>query len=213
MSLQRSNHKIKVTWCRFPCLQLLFLLFCHWLILSFFDSPMAIFPVSLRSLDGCFIRACTSFPHHRMISWAGKPFWLAKAVDIPRAVYNFRFFAGAILYATDTSTVLDQVPAINFSTRSPIGVAALITPWNLPLYLLTWKIAPALATGNTAVCKPSELTSLTAFRLAKLMQEVGLPPGVCNMVFGTGQIAGAALVEHPDVSLVSFTGGTVTGER
>lgn len=143
----------------------------------------------------------------------GKPLWLAKTVDIPRAVYNFRFFAGAILYHTEKSTMLENPRAINYTTRTPLGVAGLITPWNLPLYLLTWKIAPALATGNTVVAKPSELTSLTAYLLAQVLEQVKLPPGVCNLVFGLGPTVGTAIVTHPRVPLVSFTGGTVTGKK
>lgn len=142
----------------------------------------------------------------------GKPISLAKSMDITRAITNFRFFAGAILHHQENSTTMDQ-NAINYTVRSPIGVAGLISPWNLPLYLLTWKIAPALAVGNTVVCKPSEFTSLTAWMLCKIMEEVGLPAGVCNMVFGRGPIVGKALVEHPDVPLISFTGGTITGQN
>lgn len=142
----------------------------------------------------------------------GKPVSLARAVDIPRAAYNFRFFAGAILHHQDQSTSMDGF-ALNYTHRKPVGVAGLISPWNLPLYLLTWKIGPALATGNTAVAKPSEMTSVTAHMLCEVMQEAGLPPGVCNMVFGYGGRAGAALVSHPQVPLISFTGGTQTAIR
>ncbi|XP_065843545.1 2-aminomuconic semialdehyde dehydrogenase-like [Oscarella lobularis] len=142
----------------------------------------------------------------------GKPISLAKRVDIPRAIHNFRFFASAILHTTNTSTILDGVGAVNYTQRIPVGVAGLISPWNLPLYLLTFKLAPALATGNTVVAKPSEMTSVTAWMLAKLFNEAGLPSGVCNIVFGTGPKAGSSIVCHPDVSLVSFTGSTLTGE-
>jgi len=142
----------------------------------------------------------------------GKPVWLAKSVDIPRAIKNFRFFANAILNHVTTSTEVDGV-ALNYSQRSPVGVAALITPWNLPLYLLTWKIAPCIALGNTCVCKPSELTSVTASMLCQIFIEVGLPKGVVNIVFGTGPSVGEPLVKHPKISLVSFTGGTVTGRH
>jgi aminomuconate-semialdehyde/2-hydroxymuconate-6-semialdehyde dehydrogenase len=141
----------------------------------------------------------------------GKPVWLSRSSDIQRAAYNFRFFAGVIRHRLETTARMDS-STLNYVSRQPIGVAALISPWNLPLYLLTWKIAPAIATGNTVVCKPSELTSLTAFRLCELLNEAGLPEGVVNMVFGTGAIAGQALVAHPDVRLISFTGGTKTGE-
>ena len=142
----------------------------------------------------------------------GKPISLARAVDIPRAVANFRFFAGAILYHQETSTDMDGA-ALNYTHRKPLGVAGLISPWNLPLYLLTWKIAPAIAVGNCAVAKPSELTSLTAHMLGDVFQEAGLPAGVCNIVLGLGAKAGAALVRHPHTPLISFTGGTETGIR
>jgi aminomuconate-semialdehyde/2-hydroxymuconate-6-semialdehyde dehydrogenase len=142
----------------------------------------------------------------------GKPLSLSLIVDIPRAIYNFRFFAGAILHHEEKSTNLNNI-ALNYSTRKPLGVAGLISPWNLPLYLLTWKIAPALATGNTAVCKPSEFTSFTASMLGDVFKSVGLPKGVCNIVLGTGPKAGESLVSHPDVPLISFTGGTETGKK
>jgi aminomuconate-semialdehyde/2-hydroxymuconate-6-semialdehyde dehydrogenase len=103
--------------------------------------------------------------------------------------------------------------ALNYTSRRPVGVAGLISPWNLPLYLLSWKIAPAIATGNTVVCKPSEMTSLTAFLFGSILNEAGMPAGVVNIVFGKGPTAGQALVEHPDVPLISFTGGTATGEK
>jgi aminomuconate-semialdehyde/2-hydroxymuconate-6-semialdehyde dehydrogenase len=140
----------------------------------------------------------------------GKPVSLAKRMDIPRAVANFRFFATAILHHASEAHVTDNV-ALNYTLRQPIGVAGLISPWNLPLYLLSWKIAPAIASGNTCVAKPSELTPLTAHRLAELSVDAGLPPGVMNIVHGYGAKAGAAICEHPDVPLISFTGGTVTG--
>ncbi|HEX6639561.1 MAG TPA: aldehyde dehydrogenase [Thermoanaerobaculia bacterium] len=142
----------------------------------------------------------------------GKPVALAKRMDIPRAVANFRFFATAILHHASEAHVTDQV-ALNYTLRQPVGVAGLISPWNLPLYLLSWKIAPAIASGNTCVAKPSELTPLTAHRLAELSIEAGVPPGVMNIVHGYGAKAGAAICEHPDVPLISFTGGTVTGAR
>jgi len=140
----------------------------------------------------------------------GKPVQLARQVDIPRAVSNFRFFATAILHFSSESHTTDQ-QALNYTLRRPRGVAGLISPWNLPLYLLTWKIAPALATGNTAVAKPSELTPMTARLLAEVCIEVGLPPGVLNIVHGRGARAGAAIAAHADVGTLSFTGGTRTG--
>ncbi|HYC92238.1 MAG TPA: aldehyde dehydrogenase [Thermoanaerobaculia bacterium] len=142
----------------------------------------------------------------------GKPLSLAKRLDIPRAVANFRFFATAILHQSSEAHVTDTT-ALNYTLRQPVGVAGLISPWNLPLYLLSWKIAPALASGNTCVAKPSELTPLTASRLAELSLEAGLPAGVMNIVHGTGPKAGAAICAHPDVPLISFTGGTVTGAK
>ncbi|KAJ3415031.1 Aldehyde dehydrogenase 8 member A1 [Chytridiales sp. JEL 0842] len=141
----------------------------------------------------------------------GKPISLARTVDIPRAVHNFRFFASYILHMGEKKTDLDGV-AINYVQRVPVGVAGLISPWNLPLYLATWKIAPAMASGCTCVLKPSEFTSVTVWMLCSLLNEAGVPPGVVNMVFGTGPNAGSALVSHPKVPLISFTGGTATGE-
>ncbi|KAF2368888.1 Aldehyde dehydrogenase domain [Trinorchestia longiramus] len=141
----------------------------------------------------------------------GKPVWLAAKVDIPRAILNFRHFASTIPHLMGTSKVLNASNTVNYTTREGVGVAGLISPWNLPLYLLTFKVAPALMCGCTVVAKPSELTSVTAFKLCKLFQEAGVPAGVLNMVFGTGVKAGTALTQHPDVPLISFTGSTVTG--
>ena len=146
----------------------------------------------------------------------GKPVSFARQVDIPRARDNFRFFAGKLSYVQGKCSELESGhsnPALSYTQQMPVGVAGLISPWNLPLYLLTWKIAPCIAYGNTCVCKPSEFTSVTACMLCLLMKEAGLPDGVVNMVFGTGPRVGAALVKHPNVPLISFTGGTVTGER
>lgn len=141
----------------------------------------------------------------------GKPVSLARSVDLPRAVANFRFFAGAILHHEEQAISMDG-SALNYSHRKPVGVAGLISPWNLPLYLMTWKIAPAIACGNTCVVKPSELTSLTAHMFAEVLNQAGLPAGVCNIVMGLGSKAGAALVRDPRVPLISFTGGTKTAE-
>jgi len=140
----------------------------------------------------------------------GKPLWLAKKVDIPRASHNFRFFATAILH--DQSELHDTDGRyLNYTLRHPIGVAGCISPWNLPLYLFTWKIAPALASGNTVVAKPSEVTPMTAFLLSQICDEVGFPKGVLNIVHGLGGKVGAAITAHPDVPIISFTGGTSTG--
>ena len=140
----------------------------------------------------------------------GKPLALARRLDIPRASANFRFFATAILH-THTETHATDTVALNYTLHRPRGVVGLISPWNLPLYLLSWKIAPAIATGNTAIAKPSELTPTTAWMLGALCREAGLPPGVLNLVHGLGGEAGAALVGHPEVKTISFTGGTKTG--
>ncbi len=139
----------------------------------------------------------------------GKPFRLAATVDVPRAISNFRFFASAVRQHHDGFHEMDG--ALNYTLRRPVGTVGLITPWNLPLYLLSWKTAPALAMGNTIVAKPSEITPMTATVLAEILHEVGLPPGVFNLVHGLGHEAGQAIVEHPVVEAISFTGGTNTG--
>lgn len=140
----------------------------------------------------------------------GKPVWLARTVDIPRAVKNFRFFATAILHASSEAHQTDG-EALNFTLRQPIGVAGCISPWNLPLYLFTWKIAPALAAGNCVVAKPSEITPYTTYLLSEVCIEAGLPAGVLNIVHGLGATVGAAITAHPGVPAISFTGGTATG--
>ncbi len=142
----------------------------------------------------------------------GKPEILAANVDIPRAPANIRFFAGAILHNSSKMHEMDGM-AINYTLRQPIGVAACISPWNLPLYLLTWKVAPALAAGNTVVAKPSEVTPMTAFLFSKICIEAGLPKGVLNIVHGLGSKVGDPLTTHLDTPIVSFTGGTVTGKH
>lgn len=142
----------------------------------------------------------------------GKPVKLAKAVDIPRASSNMRFFATACMHFASESHITD-VQAVNYTTRTPIGVAGCISPWNLPLYLFTWKIAPALAAGCTVVAKPSEVTPMTAFMFSELCMEAGLPEGVLNIVHGVGPKAGQAIIEHPGIPAISFTGGTATGKR
>lgn len=142
----------------------------------------------------------------------GKPVSLARSVDIPRAVSNFEFYAaGAMHYAS--SAHYTEGLGINYTLRRPIGVAGCISPWNLPLYLFSWKIAPALAAGNTVVAKPSEITPMTAFMLAKTAREVGFPPGVLNIIHGLGPEVGEPICVHPGVGAVSFTGGTATGKR
>jgi aminomuconate-semialdehyde/2-hydroxymuconate-6-semialdehyde dehydrogenase len=142
----------------------------------------------------------------------GKPLSVARSVDIPRAVSNFRFFATAAMqFASEAHPMPGQ--AVNYTLRQPLGTVGCISPWNLPLYLFTWKIAPALAAGNCVVGKPSELTPMTAFLLAKVCIEAGLPAGVLNIVHGLGPSAGQAIVEHPSVKAISFTGGTATGRH
>jgi aminomuconate-semialdehyde/2-hydroxymuconate-6-semialdehyde dehydrogenase len=142
----------------------------------------------------------------------GKPLTLARTLDIPRAASNFRFFATAILHTETEAHVTDQL-AFNYTLRQPLGIAGLISPWNLPLYLLSWKIAPAIACGNTAVAKPSELTPMTAYLLCEICREAGLPAGVLNIVHGTGPKVGAPITAHPKIGTISFTGGTVTGRK
>ncbi|CAN5792366.1 5-carboxymethyl-2-hydroxymuconate semialdehyde dehydrogenase [soil metagenome] len=146
----------------------------------------------------------------------GKPVSLARAVDIPRAAANFRFYATAAMHlANESHETFAQggVRAVNYTLRHPIGVAGCISPWNLPLYLFTWKIAPAIAAGCTVVAKPSEVTPMTAYMLSNLCIEAGLPPGVLNIVHGTGPKVGSAIVGHRDIKAISFTGGTKTGEE
>lgn len=142
----------------------------------------------------------------------GKPLKLARAVDIPRAVSNFRFYASAVQHFASESHQMPGV-GINYTLRQPIGVVGCISPWNLPLYLFTWKIAPALATGNCVVAKPSEITPYTAFLLSKVCIEAGLPAGVLNIVHGLGHKVGQAIIEHKNIKAISFTGGTETGKR
>jgi aminomuconate-semialdehyde/2-hydroxymuconate-6-semialdehyde dehydrogenase len=142
----------------------------------------------------------------------GKPLSLARSLDIPRAVSNFRFFATAILHTENEAHIMDGV-AFNYTLRQPRGIAGLISPWNLPLYLLSWKIAPAIAVGNTTIAKPSELTPMTAYLLCEICAEAGLPNGVLNIVHGTGPNVGSAITAHPKIGTISFTGGTVTGRK
>ena len=141
----------------------------------------------------------------------GKPITLAKAVDASRSVANFRFFAK---FSRDFSVGnFEMDDAVNHVVLKPVGIAGLITPWNLPLYLLSWKIAPAIVMGNTVVAKPSELTPLTANLLSQTLDEIDFPAGVVNIVHGLGSEAGQAIVEDPKINLISFTGGTLTGKK
>lgn len=141
----------------------------------------------------------------------GKPVSLAKTVDIPRAASNFQFFANAITQFSSEAHESVGLDAVNFTLRQPLGVVGCISPWNLPLYLFTWKIAPALAAGNCVVAKPSEVTPMTAYLLGEICNDAGLPKGVLNIVHGLGTTTGQAIVEHPNIKAISFTGGTKTG--
>lgn len=141
----------------------------------------------------------------------GKPVNLAKEVDIPRAISNFQFFGTAIIHFASESHLMHNM-GINYTLRKPIGVVGCISPWNLPLYLFSWKIAPALAAGNCVVAKPSEVTPFTAYLLCQVMNEINFPPGVLNIVHGFGHTTGNAIVEHPEIKAISFTGGTTTGK-
>jgi aminomuconate-semialdehyde/2-hydroxymuconate-6-semialdehyde dehydrogenase len=142
----------------------------------------------------------------------GKPLWLSRRVDIPRASANFRFFATGIMHFASESHSMGE-RAINYTLRQPIGIVACISPWNLPLYLFTWKIAPALAAGNCVIAKPSEVTPVTAYLLGRICKEAELPAGVLNIVHGTGPVTGEAIVKHPGIKAISFTGSTRAGER
>ena len=142
---------------------------------------------------------------------SGKPLWLSKKMDIPRAASNFRFFAAA---ATQFASESHSGPSsIDYTLRQPLGVVGCISPWNLPLYLFTWKIAPALAAGNTVIAKPSEVTPTTAYLLGALMQQIGFPKGVLNIVQGDGTSTGESIVTHPQIKAISFTGSTRAGQR
>lgn len=141
----------------------------------------------------------------------GKPLSLAAHVDIPRAVSNFHFFATAIIHYASESHQMEGV-GVNYTLRKPIGIVGCISPWNLPLYLFSWKIAPALAAGNCVIAKPSEITPYTAYLLGKVAQEAGMPPGVLNILHGEGGSVGDAIVKHTKIKAISFTGGTKTGE-
>jgi aminomuconate-semialdehyde/2-hydroxymuconate-6-semialdehyde dehydrogenase len=142
----------------------------------------------------------------------GKPLSLSKRVDIPRASSNFRFFATGIMhFSTESHNMEDK--AINYTLRQPVGVVGCISPWNLPLYLFTWKIAPALAAGNCVVAKPSEVTPMTAYLLSIICIEAGLPAGVLNILHGTGPGCGSAIVAHPAIKAISFTGSTRAGKE
>ncbi|MDQ3143218.1 MAG: aldehyde dehydrogenase [Bacteroidota bacterium] len=142
----------------------------------------------------------------------GKPLYISKSLDIPRAAANFRFFATAAVQFSSESHDMPGL-AINYTLRQPIGIVGCISPWNLPLYLFTWKIAPVLAAGNCVIAKPSEMSPTTAFLLSKICHNAGLPAGVLNILHGLGSTCGEAIIRHPDIKAISFTGGTQTGAR
>jgi aminomuconate-semialdehyde/2-hydroxymuconate-6-semialdehyde dehydrogenase len=142
----------------------------------------------------------------------GKPISFAAHVDIPRAISNFEFFASGIQHFSSESHYMENV-GINYTLRKPIGIVGCISPWNLPLYLFTWKIAPALVSGNCVIAKPSEVTPYTAFLLSQVCHDVGLPAGVLNILHGLGANVGDAMVKHPKIKAISFTGGTETGAQ
>ena len=148
---------------------------------------------------------------HRESRDTGKPLALARRVDAQRSIDNFRFFAD--FARTQEPEVFEMRDATNFVHRNPVGTVGLITPWNLPLYLLSWKVAPALLMGNTVVAKPSELTPLTANLMCEVASEIGLPKGVLNVVHGYGPEVGQAILDHPSIRAISFTGGTATGRH
>jgi len=163
-----------------------------------------------RIADGIEARS-KEFAHSESID-TGKPLWLTSSVDIPRAIQNFRFFSAAATQFSSESHYTEGI-GINYTLRRPLGAVACISPWNLPLYLFSWKIAPALAVGNCVVGKPSEITPLTAFLLSEISIEAGLPPGVLNIVHGKGSKSGESLINHAEIKAISFTGSTVVGKH
>ncbi|HYV91716.1 MAG TPA: aldehyde dehydrogenase [Chitinophagales bacterium] len=142
----------------------------------------------------------------------GKPVSLSRTLDIPRAASNFRFFATAAVQFASEAHVMES-GTVNYTLRQPLGVVGCISPWNLPLYLFTWKIVPALAAGNCVIAKPSEVTPMTAYELSKICMEAGMPDGVLNILHGLGPKCGAAIVKHPRVKAISFTGSTRAGKE
>lgn len=175
------------------------------------EAPLEERAQLLRRLAALIRERAEAFAHAESID-SGKPLSAARQIDIPRAVANFQFFSSAIQHFFSESHATGT-QALNYTLRAPLGVVGCISPWNLPLYLFTWKVAPALAAGNTVVAKPSELTPMTAYLLSEICREAKLPPGVLNIVHGTGAKVGQSLVEHPKVQAISFTGGTQTGAR
>lgn len=165
----------------------------------------------LRKLSELILRNLDELARAESID-SGKPLSAARSIDIPRSAYNFEFFADAATQFSSESH-LTHASLLNYTLRTGLGVVSCVSPWNLPLYLLTWKIAPALASGCTVVAKPSEITPMTAFLLSRLVLEAGLPPGVLNIVHGLGPDLGPTLCTHPDIKAISFTGSTKTGSQ
>ncbi len=175
------------------------------------EAPMEERARLLRRLAELIKERAETFAHAESVD-SGKPLSAARQVDIPRAAANFEFFGSAIQHFFSESHATGT-QALNYTLRAPLGIVGCISPWNLPLYLFTWKVAPALAAGNTVVAKPSELTPMTAYLFSEICREAKLPPGVLNIVHGVGAKVGQSLVEHPKVRAISFTGGTQTGSR
>jgi aminomuconate-semialdehyde/2-hydroxymuconate-6-semialdehyde dehydrogenase len=173
------------------------------------SAPAAARSALLRKLARLIERDLEKLARAESID-SGKPLHAARSLDIPRAVQNFDFFADAATQFSSDAHITDNT-AVNYTLRQPLGAVACISPWNLPLYLLTWKIAPALAAGNCVVAKPSEVTPLTASMLGELSIEAGFPPGVLNIVHGLGPRAGAPLCAHRKIKAISFTGSTRVG--
>lgn len=174
--------------------------------------------ISVENRSGCLLKIAELIKKHsEKLALAettdnGKPLWLSKSVDIPRAIKNFEFFATAIKHFSSEAHITDN-EALNYTLRQPLGIVGAISPWNLPLYLFTWKIAPALAAGNCVIGKPSEITPMTAYMLSEICIEAGLPEGVLNVIHGYGNTAGKAIVSHTKIKAVTFTGGTSTGRE
>ena len=175
------------------------------------NTPLAERQAILQRIASLIEEKAEIFAQAEMLD-SGKPISLARSLDIPRAASNFAFFAAA---ASQLASESHYMPgqALNYTLRKPIGVVGCISPWNLPLYLFTWKIAPALAAGNCVVAKPSELTPVTAAMLGDVCNEAGLPAGVLNIIHGTGPAVGEAIVRHEEIRAISFTGSTVVGKR
>ncbi len=180
--------------------------FAHWS-----QTPIADRAEILTNISQGITSRLQEFAEYESID-NGKPLSLAKKIDIPRSAQNFKFFADALTQFSSQS--FETRPNLfNYTLHQPLGPVACISPWNLPLYLFTWKIAPALAAGCTVIAKPSELTPVTASLLGEIFTKAGLPPGVCNILHGLGSEVGSELVSHRGIKAISFTGGTLTGKN